>query len=136
MSKKCRAAISIINIWCIAGGFVGIIIGSTIIPQTVSNEGNRYIGSADEYNTDLRNSQLNSYGFKVTMISLGITLANCISLALACCYMVDTDPTQRRVTIHPTPTIIEIPNNDMINENRIKNIKKWLGDTVIPDERI
>jgi hypothetical protein len=136
MSKKCKAAISIINIGCMIGGFIGIMIGSTTIPQTVSNEGNQYIGSADEYNTDLRNAQLGSYGFKVTMISLGITLANCISFAIACCYRIDTESIQRRVSIHPTPTIIEIPNNDMINENRIKNIQKWLGDTPIPERNI
>jgi hypothetical protein len=132
MSTKCRKTISVINILFIIGGCITTGVASTNIPQTVSNFNNTYIGTADEYNTDLRNAQIGSYAFKVTMISLSITIANFISLFIACFYRVDDiEPIPRRVSIHPTPTVIEIPNNDTINENKQNNIKKWLGDTVI-----
>ena len=60
----------ILNAISLVSGIITAIIGSTMLPQTVSNIGDKYIGEAQEYNEDLRKAQMGSYGFKLITIGL------------------------------------------------------------------
>jgi len=115
-----------------------------MIPQTVTNNGDKYIGEAAAYNDDLRKAQMGSYGFKIIIIGLSISAGNCIVL-LATCYCLHLQekleepriqpqsiqvPIERRVTI--SPTIIQIPEH-ITRIDKAKNLKKWIGNAVIPE---
>jgi hypothetical protein len=138
----------ILNAISLVSGIITAIIGSTMLPQTVSNIGDKYIGEAQEYNEDLRKAQMGSYGFKLITIGLSITAGNCIVL-LVRCYCIHLQeykdqsriqpvsiqiPVERRVRI--SPTVIEIPDNPVNGVDKTKNIKKWMGDAFIPHEII
>jgi len=60
----------IVNIVSLISGIITSIIGGTMIPQTVTNNGDKYIGEAAAYNDDLRKAQMGSYGFKIIIIGL------------------------------------------------------------------
>lgn len=154
--------IHVINVLSLIGGILITIIGATMLPQSVSNNGDKYIGEASAYNEDLRKAQIGSYGFKIIITGLSIIAGNFI-IAIARFYYMHLQenvqqpriqpapiqapeerrvtirapiqaPTERRVTI--SPTVIQIPDNEVNSEARIKNIKKWIGNTVIPNELI
>jgi len=104
--------IRILSITLILGGGIVIGIGSSSIPQTVTNTGDRYIGDADSYNTDLRNAQMGSYGFKLAMGGLGVCGTGLL-LACGLIYHADQETFSlsipRRVRINPEPSVIAIP---------------------------
>jgi hypothetical protein len=133
---------NIINLLSLVGGIITVITGVILIPQTVTNTGDRYIGEADAYNADLQKAQIGSYGFKIVIVGLTIIGLNCIALLITCYYndlqeheeaRIQPVPIQisveRRVRI--SPTVVEIPDNRVVSD-KSKNIKKWLGDTIIP----
>jgi hypothetical protein len=62
--------IQIINTLVITGSIIIFGVGCSLIPQTVTNNGDMYVGDAPSYNRDLQNAQINSYGFKLIVISL------------------------------------------------------------------
>jgi hypothetical protein len=132
--------IHVINLLSLIGGIITAIVGATMLPQTVTNIGDKYIGEAAEYNEDLRKAQMGSYGFKLVTIGLSITAGNCLVLLVRCyCIHLEENvqqsriqpapikiPLERRVTI--SPTVIEIPDNSVNGVDKSKNIKKWTGD--------
>ena len=66
------------------GGSICTIVGATFIPQTVTNNGNAYIGTAEAYEADLHRAQLASYGFKVVIVGLSIFGGSFLLLLLSC----------------------------------------------------
>lgn len=141
---NCIKWLHIINGLSLVGGIITVIIGVTLLPQTVTNNGDKYIGEADAYNADLQKAQMASYGFKVAIVGLSIIGVNFIALFAISYYMhiqenadlvrVQPQPiqvyeSQRRVTI--SPTVIEIP-DDRIGVDKAINIKKWMGNAFIP----
>lgn len=65
-------AIQIINTLVIISSIAVFSVGCSIMPQTVTNDGDVYIGDAQSYNRDLHNAQINSYAFKLIMIGVGM----------------------------------------------------------------
>jgi hypothetical protein len=134
MSRElCLQALQIFNILSILSGIITIVVGSFSIPQTVVNNGNVYVGTAEQYNTDLYNAQIGSNGFKVVMIGLGVVIygfSGCFG-ALYCHnkYGIEAPMIQRHVRINPEPTVIEIPSNSVVKNNE-NNIRKWTGGLV------
>lgn len=132
---KCSTFIQIINTICIIGGFIGVMVGSSLIPQTVVNNGNIYIGSAEQYNADIKVAQLSSYGFKVSIISLGVFTYG----MLTCVSIVVYNRMCKREPIHPALTISPVITVDSVkviksilklssNSLALKiNINKWTG---------
>ena len=122
--------LQIINVLSIISGIITIIAGSFSIPQKVTNNGDIYIGTAEQYNTDLYNAQIGSNGFKIVMIGLGFILYGlCGCFGVLYCYKkyeIQPQILERHVRINPEPTVIEIPNNAQ-NLNNQKNIRKWTG---------
>jgi len=53
----------IINGISFVSAIITTIVGTTIIPQTVTNYGDKYIGDAQAYNHDLSKAQIQSYGY-------------------------------------------------------------------------
>jgi hypothetical protein len=124
--------LQLVNTAFLIGGFICAMYGGSIVPQTVANTAKGYVGDTNQFNEDLKNAQLGSYGFKLVVIGLSICGGNIVSLVSTCCYIRyednhtvypdprplvlemarDTAPIQilveRRVTI--SPTIVEIPN--------------------------
>ena len=139
----------IINAISLIGGIITAISGATSMPQTVTNNGDKYFGDADSYNADLKKAQLASNGFKVVIIGLSITAFNFIALLGMWYYPylqeyshenlsihpqpIQVDQSQRRVTI--SPTVTEIPGHT-ISVDKSKNIKKWVGNAVMPEHII
>lgn len=119
-----------------------------MLPQTVTNNGDKYIGDSVAYNDDLKKAQMASYGFKIIIIGLSITAANCIVLTFTLYKLnlqeYDVQPSShpqpnqvtisRRVTI--SPTVTEIPQNTVISVDKTKNVKKWVGNAVMPEHII
>jgi hypothetical protein len=133
MSRElCLKVLQVVNCLSIISGIITIVAGTILIPQTVTNNGNIYIGTAEQYNTDLYKVQTGSNGFKIVMIGIGIFLyglSGCFGV-LYCYkkYGLDLEILSRRVRINPEPTIIEIPNNTQnLNERNQNNIRKWTG---------
>jgi hypothetical protein len=60
------------------------MVGISLMPQTITNNGNQYVGDAETYNKDLQNAQINSYGFKVIIIGLSVFGAGVISCICLC----------------------------------------------------
>jgi hypothetical protein len=110
--------IQIIPILSFIGGVVCTIIGANLIPQTVNNNGNSYIGTAEAYQADLQKAQLASYGFKVVVVGLSITggsflvlLFACYSHKLNCIEPRRIEPTREikqpnKIKIHPEEILI------------------------------
>lgn len=134
----------IINGISLVGGIITAISGGILLPQTVTNNGDKYIGDAVPYNDDLKKAQIASYGFKVVIVGLSITAFNGIALLVTSYFIhlqehteqsrihpqpIQVYESQRRVTI--SPTVIEIPDN-RIGVDKASNIKKWIGNAFIP----
>lgn len=96
--------IQIIPILSFIGGVVCTIIGANLIPQTVNNNGNSYIGTAEAYQADLQKAQLASYGFKVVVVGLSITGGSFLVLLFAC-YSHKLNCIQSTATVEPTREI-------------------------------
>ena len=148
--------LQLVNSLSLVGGIITTISGATLMPQTVTNSGDKYIGNAASYNKDLQNAQLASYGFKVVIVGLSITAINFILLVLICCYPYLQEYLQENLSIHPQPiqtyalhTRVTIGANatditkttkttktTVIGADKAKNLKKWTGDTVMPENII
>jgi hypothetical protein len=140
--------LQILNGISLLSGIITAVIGATMMPQTVTNHGDTYIGEAEAYNEDLRKAQIGSYGFKVIIIGLSITGVNIIMLLLICyCIHLEENVQQSRIQPQPiqvpierrvriSPTVTEIPDNIVISIDKSKNIKKWLGDAFTQDSII
>lgn len=138
----------ILNAISLVSGIITAIVGATMLPQTVTNTGDKYIGEAAAYNEDLRKAQMGSYAFKIITIGLSISAGNCLVLLVRCYYIHLEEnvqepriqpapiqiPVEKKVTI--SPTVIEIPDNAVNGVDKTKNIKKWVGDAFIPHEII
>ena len=130
----------ILNAMSLVSGIITAIVGATMLPQTVTNTGDKYIGEAAEYNEDLRKAQMGSYGFKLVTIGLSITAGNCVVLLVRCyCIHLEENVQQSRIQpasiqiplekrVRISPTVIEIPDNSVNGVDKTKNIKKWVGD--------
>lgn len=89
-------------------------IGCSLLPQTVTNNGNAYIGTAEAYNTDLHNAQINSYGFKLIMVGLAI-FAACFISCVAVCYLANKKEDTQYIgqqQARVAPIMIEIANEN------------------------
>jgi len=101
----------------LTGGIV-LGIGTSLIPQKVTNNGDRYIGDATSYNTDLINAQMASYGFKLAMIGVGLCGLGFIGWCLLIWHAHREDfalpliplvqPVPRRVRINPDASVITL----------------------------
>lgn len=110
--------IRILSITLMLAGGIIIGVGSSSIPQTVTNTGDRYIGHADSYNTDLRNAQIGSSGFKLAMSGVGVCVTGFLLACGLICHEDRTNfavhpippiqPIQRRVRINPQPSVITV----------------------------
>jgi hypothetical protein len=118
----------------ILSGIISIAVGTSMIPQTITNSSNLYIGNAEQYQADLRDAQLASYGFKVTvggLVALGIGI-----LGTVCMYcnkesqtsVVDVTPEPPQAQIRNEPKPLKSILKDTSDSELKKNIKKWLGD--------
>jgi len=104
------------------GGSICTIVGATFIPQTVTNNGNAYIGTAEAYEADLHRAQLASYGFKVVVVGLSIFGGSFLLLLLSChqgrltCSRVHPESQESHVTpeIHITPENPATPESTII----------------------
>jgi hypothetical protein len=89
-------------------------IGCSLLPQTVTNNGNAYIGTAEAYNTDLHNAQMNSYGFKLIMVGVGIFGGSFIS-CVAVCYLGNKEEDKKYIgqqQARVAPIMIEIADDN------------------------
>ena len=132
MSRE--SALKIFNVLSIIAGIITISIGVSSIPQKVTNDGDMYIGTAEEYNADLYKAQIGSRGFRIAMIGVvmfGVGLIGilCVALYYKKEYIVSS---LRHVRISPEPTVIEIPriekndaNTNTNNNVNTNNIYKW-----------
>ena len=143
MSRHNRCIlIQVINSICIIGGFIGTMVGVSLIPQTISNVGNVYVGSSEQYNSDLRTAQLSSYGLKVTIICLGVFTYGIVSCLFICGY--NYINSKRKSTVDPSISPRTSPENIKVIKSILKpseptllkdtkdlelqiNIKKWTG---------
>jgi hypothetical protein len=124
--SKIVNAIQFLNVALILTGIIVVAIGSSLIPQTVTNSGNVYVGDTEQYNNDLRNTQLSSHGFQIIVIGLcigGVSGISCIYISCRYTFYENGFVPPRRVTIHPIPTIIEIESRPK-PENTLK-LKQW-----------
>ena len=124
--SKVVNTIQFLNIALILTGIIVAGIGGSLIPQTVTNSGNMYVGDTSDYNRDLRNVQLGSHGFQVMVIGLSILGCSGMSLTYISCRFTcyeDGFVPPRRVTIQPIPRIIEIESRPK-PENTLK-LKQW-----------
>lgn len=138
--------LQIINILSLIGAFICAVYGGSIIPQNISNSSQGYIGDINEYNQQLKETQLNSYGFKLLTIGLSICAGNILILALTSYYIrcqeyYKTSPVIREVlsikrNVRINPTVVEIPHNSVSDTDRLKNIAKWTGGLVIQEDNI
>ncbi len=102
----------IINSLSIITSFIIFGVGCSLLPQTVTNNGDMYVGDAESYNKDLQKAQINSYGFKLILISLGILGGGIISSCIVC-YRCKREELEipahvRKVRIAPLPNVIII----------------------------
>jgi hypothetical protein len=101
--------IQFINSLLVITSFIILSIGSSLLPQTVTNDGDIYVGDAQSYNRDLQNAQINSYGFKLILVSIGIFGGGMISCCCVClrCKREELDlPIHaRKVRVAPLPTV-------------------------------
>jgi hypothetical protein len=104
--------IQIINSLLVVTSFIILGIGSSLLPQTVTNNGDIYVGDANAYNTDLQKAQINSYGFKLILVSIGIFGGGMISCCCVCvrCKREELEiPVHvRKVRIAPLPSVMII----------------------------
>jgi hypothetical protein len=145
--------LNVINSLSLIGGIITVISGATLMPQTITNSGDKYIGNAESYNRDLQKAQLASYGFKVVIVGLSITAINFILLLIICCCPYLQEYFQEHLSIHPQPiqayalhTRVTIGANatdiakatkaTVIGVDKTKNLKKWTEDTVTPEDII
>ena len=109
------------------------IVGSVSIPQNVTNSGNVYIGTAEEYNAELYKAQIGSRGFRIAMIGVGVFACGILGFLCVALYYkkyeIQPQTLQRSVRINPAPTVIDIPSNSC--ESKEENIRKWTGGTMI-----
>ena len=103
-------AIQIINTLVIISSIVVFSVGCSIMPQTVTNDGDVYIGDAQSYNRDLHKVQINSYGFKLIMIGIGMFGGTIISCCCVCyrCKKEEITHVHTHVRVAPLPIAIEI----------------------------
>lgn len=125
----------------VIGGSICTIVGTTLIPQTVTNNGNAYIGTAEAYEADLHKAQLASYGFKVVIVGISIFGGSFLLLLLSCykgrltCIRVSPESQESRVSpenpVTPERTVIPI-----LQEKNIRiyphtvgadKLTKWAG---------
>ena len=127
------------NACLLISGIITIAVGTSMIPQTITNSSNLYIGNAEQYQADLRDAQLSSYGFKVTiggLISFGSGI-----LGIACMYCNKESETNAVVDTPEPPKVEPSPEHkplksilkDTSNYRLQVNIKKWTGN-VKPEE--
>lgn len=86
LSRTHLHILHILNILSFISAFICTVYGSTIIPVSITNTTQGYIGDSHSYNEDLKQAQLHSYGFKLIIIGLSVCGGNILSLVLICCY--------------------------------------------------
>jgi hypothetical protein len=119
--------IQFLNIALILTGIIVAGVGGSLIPQTVTNSGNLYVGDTSDYNRDLRNAQLGSHGFQLMVIGLCIDCVSGISFIYISCTFTFFEHgfvPSRRVTIQPIPTIIEIESRSTEHK-----LRQWIGNS-------
>ena len=85
LSDKCANLIQAINIIMLLSGFITTMVGVSMIPQNITNNGSIYVGTGEQYQADLQKAQYSSYGFKVAVagtILFGYGLLGCVSICI------------------------------------------------------
>lgn len=131
----CETLFQLINSLVLIAGIITGGIGVSMIPQNVNN-GNIYVGSAEQYQADLRSAQLSSYGFKISMA--GLICVGYSILAYGCMHVYRNIDCRR---VEPEPVLAQPPQTPKPLKSILKNtrdyalelnIRKWTG-TVTPD---
>jgi len=86
LSDKCANLIQAINIISLLFGFITTMVGVSMIPQNITNNGSIYVGSGEQYQADLQKAQYSSYGFKVALAGTIIFGYGILGLICMCIY--------------------------------------------------
>ena len=138
LSENCANFINDINALSLIGGIITGGIGGSMIPQTVANNGNIYVGTGEQYQIDLRAAQLSSYGFKVTIVGVSMVLYSILGFG---CMHFHNNIDFRRNEADVFPEQVQDPKPPKPLKSILKdtsdyelqlNIRKWTG-TVKPD---
>ena len=144
LSEKCTSIIQNSNILLLIAGIITSSVGASMIPQTISNNGSVYVGSAEEHQAALQELQLSSYGFKVTMAGLiiigySITASACIYgyRNIYCRTNVIEESTSSKVQQAPIVQAEPKPLKSILKDTHAFNlqmkIKKWSGNIKLED---
>ena len=131
LSEMCAKVINVINALSLVAGIITGGIGGSMIPQTVYNNGNIYVGTGEQYQADLRAAQLSSYGFKVTIAGVSMVLYSLVGFA---CMHYHNNIDFRRNAVDVFPEQVQPPKpiksilKDTSDSELKRNIKKWIGD--------
>jgi len=125
---------STISALTLIASIITTIVGCTLMPTSVVNDGDRYVGDYNSYAADLQKAQFNSYGFKIVIIGSGLFCGSFIMCVCTICMCMQREEMilpARTVRINPEPQIFilrpePIPDYD----RRINNIKKWVGNNL------
>jgi len=79
LSERCGKIMNVLNGVSLIAGIITAAIGASLIPQTVYNNGNTYVGSPEQYLADLRTAQLSSYAFLVCIAGVSVVLFSLLS---------------------------------------------------------
>ncbi len=85
ISTKCANLIQAINIVTLFSGFITTMVGVSMIPQNINN-GSIYVGTAEEYQADVKAAQYSSYGFKVALAGTILFGYGILGLICICIY--------------------------------------------------
>jgi hypothetical protein len=138
LSEKCTSIIQISNILLLISGIITSSVGASMIPQTITNNGSVYVGSAEEHQADLQALQFSSYGFKVTMAGLIIVGYSIIGSGCIYCYT-SIDCRSNIIKVQQAPIVQAEPKplksilKDTHAFNLQMKIKKWSGNTKLED---
>jgi hypothetical protein len=140
LSERCENIIQVINTLFLIAGIITGGIGVSMIPQNITNNGNLYIGSAEQYQAELRSAQLSSYGFKLTMAGLIGVLYSIVAYAcmhgyrnIECKRNAVADSVPPQASSKPEPKPLKSILKDTSDYQLQLNIKKWTG-TVTPED--
>lgn len=121
ISNKCANLIQAINIITLLSGFITTMVGVSMIPQNINN-GNIYVGTAEQYHADVQAAQYSSYGFKVAIA--GTILFGYGLLGLICICIYNSVETRRNTVLPIVAPSIQEPyiQEASTNSSRVDSI--------------
>ena len=134
LSEKCTHLIQAINIITLLSGFITTMVGVSMIPQNINNNGSVYIGTAEQYHADVQAAQYSSYGFKVAVagtILFGYGLIGSISI----CIYNSLECKKNSVLPIAAPSI-QAPSTHSSNIDSIIPLKSILKPTAVYEKRV